>query len=123
MIESRDAVVVLQALPKPHPDLPNVPLAIDFAKNDEARQLIRVGIHDVNIITRPYTLPPGTPKERVEILRKAFMDTIRDPEFLADAEKSRLDIDPLSGEELARIVSGLVNLSPSMVAKLKEVLK
>jgi tripartite-type tricarboxylate transporter receptor subunit TctC len=123
MIESGDAIVVLQALPKPHPDLPNVPLAIDFAKNEEARQLIRVGIHDMNIITRPYTLPPGTPKERVEMLRKAFMDTMRDPEFIADANKSRLDIDPLTGEELARIVSRLVNLSPSIVAKLKEVLK
>lgn len=121
-IEQGDMVIVLQSLPKPHPDLPKVPLAINFAKTEQARQLIQLGIHDITAISRPYVLAPGTPKERVQALRKAFMDTMKDPEFLADAEKSNLDLSPLSGEETERIVVGLFKVSPSLIAKLKEIL-
>ena len=122
-IEAGDVVVVVQNLPKPHPDLPKVPLAIDFARTEEARQLIQAGIHDVSAINRVYVLPPGTPKERVQILRKAFADTMKDPAFLAEAERSKLEIDPLTAEEVERAVSGFFKLSPAVVTKLKEVLK
>jgi len=122
-IESGDAVVVLQTLPKAHPELAKVPLAINLAKSEEARQLIQAGIHDVSAVIRPYVLSPGTPKDRVQTVRKAFMDTMKDREFLADAEKSKLDIEPLSGEELERTVAGLFKLSPVIVAKLKEALE
>ena len=122
-IESGDAVVVLQTLPKRHTDLPKVPLAMDLAKSEEARQLIQAGIHDVSAVIRPYVLSPGTPKDRVQTMRRAFMDTMKDGEFLAEAEKSKLDVEPLSGEELERTVAGLFKLSPSVVAKLKEALE
>jgi len=122
-IESGDTGVILQTLPSPHPDLPKVPLAINLAKTDEARQLIQVGIHDVSAVIRPYVLPPGTPKDRVQTLRKAFMETMKDREFLADAEKSNLDIEPLSGEALEKTVLGLFKLSPSIISKLKEALE
>jgi len=118
-IESGEAVVVLQILPKPHPELPNVPLAINYAKSEESRQLIQVGIQDPSEYYRPYVLPPGTPKERVQILRGAFMDTMKDPEFLADANKSKLDVEPVGAEELERTVAGLFKLNPALVAKLK----
>jgi tripartite-type tricarboxylate transporter receptor subunit TctC len=118
-IQSGEAVVVLQVLPKPHPELPNVPLAINYAKSEEARELIRVGIQDPSQYYRPYVLPPGTPKERVQILRKAFMDTMTDEEFLADARKSKLDVEPVGAEELERTVAGLFKLNPALVAKLK----
>jgi hypothetical protein len=58
----------------------------------------------------------------VEILRKALQDTMKDPEFLADAAKSRLDIDPVTGTELENLVRGLFKLSPSMINKLKTIL-
>jgi len=58
----------------------------------------------------------------VQILRKGFMDTMKDPEFLSDAEKSKLDLSPLSGEELESIVTGLSKMSPSLLAKLKEII-
>ena len=122
-LEAGDVNVVLQGLPKPHSDLPNVPLAINFAKTDEARKLIQVGIHDPATITRPYVLPPGTPKERVQLLRRAFLETLTDPEFVADAKKSKLDIDPISGEEVEGIVAGLFKLDPAILARLKEVLR
>ena len=73
-------------------------------------------------MTRPYFLPPATPKERVQLLRKAFADTLKDAEFLADANKSKLDIEPIAGAELEKTVRGLFSLEPSMVARLKEVL-
>lgn len=122
-IESGDVVIVLQLVPKPHPDLPQVPLAIDFAKTDEARKLIQVGIYDSETYSRPYTLPPGTPKDRVETLRNAFMATMKDPEFLAEARKSKMDIEPVNGEELQRTIARLFKLEPALVAKLKEILK
>jgi tripartite-type tricarboxylate transporter receptor subunit TctC len=120
-IRSGDAVVLLQILSKPHPELPNVPLAISYAKSDEARQLIQVGIQDPSGYSRPYVTPPGTPKNRVQLLRKAFQETMTDSEFLADAKKSKLDIDPVSAEELEKTVAGLFKLNPSLVAKLKEI--
>lgn len=123
VIESGDALVVLQVLPKPHRDLPKIPLAIHLAKNETARLLIQSGIQDPSSITRPYALSPGTPKDRVQLLRKAFIDALKDPEFLADAQKSRLEVDPLSGEELEKTVAGLFKLDPAVVGKLKEILK
>ncbi|MBI3000887.1 MAG: hypothetical protein HYY46_20920, partial [Deltaproteobacteria bacterium] len=93
--------VVLQVLSKPHPDLPNVPLATDITKTNEARQLIEVALQHVSAVTMIYTAPPGTPKERAEILRQAFSATMKDPDFLADAKKSRLDINPLGAQEAA----------------------
>jgi tripartite-type tricarboxylate transporter receptor subunit TctC len=121
-IESGEFVIVLQALPKPHVDLPKVPLAITFARTEEARQLIEAGIHNVTAISRPFVLPPRTPKERVQVLRQAFMDTLNDPGFKADAEKSNLDISPLNGKELEQIIHGLSKASPSVLAKLKEII-
>jgi tripartite-type tricarboxylate transporter receptor subunit TctC len=122
-LDSGDAVVVLQTVSQAISELPKIPLAINFAKSEDSRQLIQAGIHDVSDVTYSYVLPPGTPKDRVEGLRKAFAATMKDPEFLADTKKSRLGIDPLSGEELENTIGQLFRLSPSVVSKLKEVLK
>lgn len=122
-LASGTVTIVLQAIPRRHPELPNVPLVIDYAKTDEARKLIQTGVHDYAAVARPYVLPPATPKERVQLLRKALMDTMKDPEFLAEAKRAKLDIEPLSGEELERIVSRTFKLEPELVEKLKETLK
>jgi hypothetical protein len=114
---------VLQLVAKPHPELPKVPLAVNLAKTDEARTLLQAAVHDPNSITRPYSLPPGTPKDRVKILQKAFMDTMKDPEFLADAKKSQLDLDPVSPEEVEKTVARFFKLDPALIAKLREILK
>jgi tripartite-type tricarboxylate transporter receptor subunit TctC len=121
-LDSGDVVVVLQANRKTHPDLPNVPQAIKLAKTEESRRMIDVGIHNDSDIVRTYTLPPGTPKDRVQILRKAFEATLKDPEFVADAKKARLNIDPVAPEEIERDIAGLFKLDPTLVSKLKEVL-
>ena len=122
-LDAKELVIVAQALPKSHPELPNVPLVINFAKTDEARKLIRAMVHTAGPTARPYVLPPGTPKDRVEIMRTAFMDTIKDPEFLAEAKKASLDINPLDGAELERSVKEVFNLDPALLPKAKEILK
>lgn len=121
-IQSGDAVVVLQAVAKPHPELPNVPLATSLAKNDEARQLIQAGIQDPANYYRPYVAPPSTPKHLVETLRRAFDATMKDPDFLADAQKAKLDVEPITGKEMAAMVANLFKLSPAMASKLNEIL-
>jgi tripartite-type tricarboxylate transporter receptor subunit TctC len=122
-LESGNLIVVLQNTPKPHPDLPKVPLDNNFAKTDEGKKLIRAVVHTVGPTARPYVVPPGTPKDRLEILRKAFMDTMKDPEFLADAEKAKLDINPLDGATLERGVREVFNIDVSLIPRLKEILK
>ena len=122
-LDAGEVNVVLQAVPKAHPDLPKVPVAIELAKSEEARKLIQIGIHNTSAITRPYALPPGTPRDRVQILRRAFMETMRDKDFLAEAEKAKLDINPAGGEEIERIIAGLFQLEPVMVTKIAEILK
>jgi tripartite-type tricarboxylate transporter receptor subunit TctC len=122
-LSSGDVRVLLQITERPHPDLPHVPVAIDQAKTQQSRQLIQKGVHDPAIIIQPYAAPPSTPKDHVQALRKAFMDTMNDKEFLAEAEKSRLAIDPTQGEELEKIMAGFFKIEPELVLKLKETLK
>ena len=121
-IQSGEAVVVLQVLSKPHRDLPNVPLAQSLAKSDEARQLLKAGIEDAAEFYRPYVAPPRTPKQRVEVLRQAFDATMKDGEFLADAKKANLEIEPITGQEMERLVAGIFKLDPALAAKLKSIL-
>jgi tripartite-type tricarboxylate transporter receptor subunit TctC len=122
-VESGEVVIVLQATVKGHPELPNIPVAFDFLKTEEARKLFQVVTRVHGPSTRPYFLPPGTPKERVQILRKAYMDTMKDPEFLADAKKAKLDLNPDDGAGLERNVKEIFALEPSLAAKLKEILR
>jgi tripartite-type tricarboxylate transporter receptor subunit TctC len=121
-LDSGDAIVVLQANRKMHPDLPQVPQAIKLAKSDEGRKMIEVGVHSDSDIVRTYTLPPGTPKDRVQLLRKAFESTLKDSEFLADAKKSRLNVDPVSPEAIEKDIANLFKLDPSLISKFKDIL-
>jgi tripartite-type tricarboxylate transporter receptor subunit TctC len=121
-LETGDVKVVVMVMSKKHPELPNVPLAIDYAKTEDARRILKYAVHDIATITRIYFVPPATPKDRVEVLRKAFADTLKDPEFLADAKKSKLDIELVAGVELQKLVQNLYKMDPSMLARLKEVL-
>jgi tripartite-type tricarboxylate transporter receptor subunit TctC len=122
-LETGELMIVLQLSAKPHPDLPKVSLAMNLAKTDEARKLIQAVTQAHGAAVRPYVLPPGTPRGRVEILRKAFIETVKDPELLKEAAKANLEINPGSGEELERNVKELLRLDPSLVARLKDILK
>ena len=122
-LETGDFVPVLQVTNKPHPELPKLPLAVNLARTDDAKKLIQTVARVHGPSVRPYVVPPGTPKDRVQILRKAFMDTMKDPEFLAEAKKASLDINPDDGAELEQNVKDIFKLDQSLIAKLKEILK
>lgn len=121
-LKAGDVIMILQAVKKPNPEVGNVPRVIDFAKTDLDRKVIEVGIHGYNPTARPYILPPATPKARLQVLRQAFTDTMKDPQFLDEAKKARLDLSPLNGEELEATVRGIYDAEPEVVAKLKEIL-
>jgi tripartite-type tricarboxylate transporter receptor subunit TctC len=122
-MDKGEVVLLIQANLKPHPEVPNVPWAVDLAKSDDAKKMILTSARVNGVLNRFYALPPGTPKDRVGILRKAFMDTMKDPEFLADTQKAKLDLDPIDGTEIERQVRELFKIEPALVAKMKDILK
>ena len=81
--------------------------------------MIDVVIHGGNIFERTFLLPPGVPKDRAELLKRAFARTMEDPEFLADANKAKLGVAPVSGDELERRVNGFFKLPEDLKKKLK----
>lgn len=114
--------ILVQGLSKRHPELPDVPTAAELAETQLAKTLMKIGVEDRSIILRPYMLPPGSPKERVKIIREAFMATMKDPEFLAEAKKSKLDISPLPGEKIEAIVENMFQQDSKAMAELKSIL-
>jgi tripartite-type tricarboxylate transporter receptor subunit TctC len=121
-LDAGEAIPILQVAAKPLADLPRVPVAISLAKTDEARRLIQIGIQDGSLYSRPFIAPPGTPKERVQILRKGFQEVLNDKALLAEADKAKLTLDPVSGEELEKLIAGLFTLDQAFLEKLKTVL-
>ena len=121
-IPAGEVNVVLQVTAKKIPELPNVPMSLDLAKTDEARQILRAGAIDPAAIVRVYVTSPRTPKDRLQTLRSAFAKTLTDAEFIAEAKKATLDINPLTGEEVKQIVDELFKLTPSMRTKLAGIL-
>jgi tripartite-type tricarboxylate transporter receptor subunit TctC len=119
--ESGKIRAILQASLEPYSKYKEVPLAISYAKTDLARQLVTVAdsAHGAQF---PYTVPPGMTKDRLELLQKAFVDTLKDPELLAEAKKSKLDIEVIDGPTIAKKLGQLYELQPAVIAKLKEVL-
>ncbi len=121
-LQAGEVKPIIQVAPKVHPDIPNVPNAFELVKTDEEKRLLNAGVVLPSSVTRVYAMRPGTPKDRVRILQKAFSDTLKDPEFLAEAKKAQLEIDPLTGDEVGKVVAEMFELSPSQIAKLKEIL-
>lgn len=120
-LETGEVIPVLQVTPKPAPDFPNIPLALDLAKSEEARKLIEIGVHNDSAIALTYALPPGTPKELLATLRRGFLDTMKDGEFSAELTKARLDVDPVAGEEVDRIINDTFKLDAALLGKLKDI--
>ena len=108
--------VLIQAGTKRRPDLSDVPLAIEFAKTAEQRQILDF-VLATQITARPFTAPPGIPAERKAILRAAFDETMTDPAFLAGAEKLQLEVDPVRGAEVDAVVASLYAMPKDVIAK------
>ena len=121
-LEAGEIEILVQGLSKRHSELPKVPTAVELAKTPRAKELIKVGVQDRSTILRPYSLPPGTPKERVDMIRQAFSATMKDQDFLAEAKRSKLDINPLTGEKVEVIVQDMFEVDPKTLAELNKIL-
>jgi tripartite-type tricarboxylate transporter receptor subunit TctC len=122
-LDAGEGMVVLQAVNKPHPDHPKIPLAVDLIQSTEGRELFDLVVHNVGgTINRAYSLPPGTPKDRVRTLQTAFQETMKDADFLAEAKKGHLYIDPVTGSEIAKIIASVKLIAPATLERLKGII-
>jgi tripartite-type tricarboxylate transporter receptor subunit TctC len=121
-IDDKSITVLVQLSLNKHPDLPDVPLVMDFARSEDQQQMFKL-IFARQVMGRPYLAPPGVPADRAEALRKAFMDTMQDPEFLAEAEKTQLEITPVSGPEVEKLVKDLYQTPKALAAKAAEFIR
>jgi hypothetical protein len=121
LLDSGLARLIAQLASKGHRDLDTmgVPLAIDLAKTDEDRKVMDL-IYSQLMFGRPFVLPPGVPADRVAALRKAFMETFRDPDIIGEAARMKLDIDALSGEEVQVEVAKAFAAPANIVERAKQ---
>ena len=103
-----------------NPGLPNVPRMIDLAKNDDDAALLAL-FSTPSTIGRAVVAPPGLPAERAKELRRAFLETLTDPSFQRDAERAKLDVEPLSGEDLQAAVASAGKFSPELIARAQRI--
>jgi hypothetical protein len=108
---------------KGHADLNkrHVPLAAELARNDDERRVIEL-VFSQGLFGRPYVLPPGVPADRVAALRKAFVEALNDKDLRSDADKMHLDVDPIAGDELQKIVSNLYATPKPIVERARQAL-
>jgi len=101
---------------KRDPELQNVPLSLELAKTDADKQALEFYFTQ-NTIARPIMAPPGVPADRVAALRAAVLAMAKDKDFQEDAAKIGLDSDPVSGEEVQRVIEKLVKTPPDVVKR------
>jgi tripartite-type tricarboxylate transporter receptor subunit TctC len=116
-IDEKKVNLLMQYSLGKHADLPQVPLVMDLAKTDEHRTILKL-IFSRQVMGRPFAAPPDVPKDRVTALRKAFTDTMADKEFLAEAERAKFEITPVSGEKIESLVLEVYrNTTPELAEK------
>lgn len=115
------ANVVMQFGPTRLKELGDVPTPLEFAKSEEDRQLLALYFAP-KAVSRPVALPPGVPADRVALIRSAFMAMTKDPEFLADAEKSGIPADPADHTEIEKVVQIVAKAPPESVKKLRAII-
>ena len=108
--------ILAQLALEKHPDLPQVPLIMDMVKTPEQRQVLRL-VFAGQVMGRPFLAPPGVPADRLTALRKAFMATMQDPLFIAEAEKIKLEIRPVSGDAVQKLVAEVYASPPDVVKR------
>lgn len=122
-ISGRKARVLLQYGPQKEPELPGVPSVADLVSNPQDRLLWDAATASL-AVGRPFLIPPDVPADRVAILRKAFDATLRDPEFLAEAERLKLGVNkPSTGEQLREIIDQAYAMPGDIISRLRNIAK
>jgi tripartite-type tricarboxylate transporter receptor subunit TctC len=117
-IADKKIYILVQIGLKRAADLPDVPLMSELAKNDADRKVLTFMSSDMGI-SRALVTTPGVPPERLAALRTAFMQMMQDPDFLAEAAKTQMDIFPSSGEEAQKVADSMFDYSPDVLARAK----
>jgi hypothetical protein len=120
-IDEKKIKFIVQYNMKPYHELAGVPMVMDLAKTDEQRTAMRL-LFARTEYARPYFLPPDVPAARVQALRRAFDATMKDPAFVAEAEKLKLELAPMTGEALQALVADLAKTSPKIVERVRNAL-
>jgi tripartite-type tricarboxylate transporter receptor subunit TctC len=102
-----------------HPELPDIPTAVELARNDEEKQVL-TAIMTASEVGTAFFTTPGIPADRLAVLRRAFDQAMKDPQLLAEAQKAKLTIGPMQGPQLQKLVAGVTNLSPALLEKVRE---
>lgn len=110
---------IIQVGLKKEPELPDVPLLLDQATDDESRQVFTF-LSNMVAIARPVAVSPGTPPERLAALRRAFDAMVKDPIVLGEAEKMSLEIGPMPGDQVERIINGILSTPEPLLAKVRQ---
>jgi tripartite-type tricarboxylate transporter receptor subunit TctC len=113
--------LVIQMGPKTTDEFGKVPSVFDYVKTVDDRKVLELHFKQI-LLGRPLAAPPGMPAERLADLRAAFMDTMRDPDFLADAQRANIDIDPVTGEEVDQLLDQFSKYPESVVDRAKAVI-
>jgi tripartite-type tricarboxylate transporter receptor subunit TctC len=119
-IDEKQINIQVQLSLNKHPDLPNVPLITDLARTDEEKQIFKL-VFARQPMGRPFLAPPGLPADRVAALRAAFTATLQDKDFIAEAAKLTLEINPVSGEAVQSIVQEVYRTPKSVASKVAEI--
>jgi len=117
-IEDKRMIILVQLSLAKHPELPDVPPVMDFAKTEEQRQILKM-MFARNVMGRPYLAPPNVPPDRLAALRDAFTATMTDKDFLAEANKTDLEINPVSGADVEKLVKEIYAAPADIVATAK----
>lgn len=121
LVKDGKLLLLAQNAVKRHPDIPNVPTTVELARNDEERDTLKL-FASVGDIGRAYLAPPDVPAARVAQLRKAFMDTMKDPTLIAYAQKNNLELDPMSGEDLQKLIVDMSKVPAATIERAKVVI-
>ena len=117
-IRDKSVNVFVQFALKRHAELPDVPTAVDLARNDEERAILSAIMNATEVGTAFFTTP-GVPADRLTALRRAFDAAMKDPDLLAEAEKIKVGVSPMAGEDLQKLVGEVSNLSPALLEKVR----
>jgi hypothetical protein len=121
-IPSGKISILFQGGAAPNPELRGVPFVLDLARNADDRRALEF-LYAGQGIGRPFVAPPDLPPERLQILRDAFNATMRDAEFIADAKRQKLDVEPVSGEQLAALIRKIYATPPAIVERVGNLVK
>lgn len=105
-----------------HPDFPDAPTARELAKSDKDRQLIEI-LELPYSLSRPFAAPPGVPADRAAALQKAFMETHKDPDYLKDAEKLKVDVSPIDGNEVLKLIQGIAKVPAEQMKQVETLIR